>query len=111
VLLSSGDSFLHLIQKRKSQLGFVTYLLNYPRTVSEPRGSDGIFVRSSNIYICVCVYIDIRFRFVAVWNEAESQDCTNTDELIKCLNPIRVLTDDREFGFSMSREELGRVCP
>jgi hypothetical protein len=32
VLLSSGDSFPHLIQKRRSQLGFVTYLLNCPRT-------------------------------------------------------------------------------
>jgi hypothetical protein len=31
VLLSSGDSFPHLIQKPRSQLGFVTYLLNYPR--------------------------------------------------------------------------------
>jgi len=31
VLLSSGDNFPHLIQKRRSQLGFVTYLLNYPR--------------------------------------------------------------------------------
>jgi hypothetical protein len=32
VLLSSGQSFPHLIQKRRSQLGFVAYLLNYPRT-------------------------------------------------------------------------------
>ena len=32
MLLSSGDSFPHLIKKRRSQLGFVTYLLNYPRT-------------------------------------------------------------------------------
>ena len=31
-MLSSGDSFPHLIQKRRSQLGFVTYLLNYPRS-------------------------------------------------------------------------------
>jgi hypothetical protein len=31
VLLSSGDSFPHLIQKPRSQLGFVTYLLNYLR--------------------------------------------------------------------------------
>jgi len=31
VLLSSGDNFPHLIKKRRSQLGFVTYLLNYPR--------------------------------------------------------------------------------
>jgi hypothetical protein len=30
-LLSSGDSFPHLIQKSNSQLGFVTYLLNCPR--------------------------------------------------------------------------------
>jgi hypothetical protein len=34
VLLSSGDSFPHLIQKPSSQLGFVTYLLNYLRTYS-----------------------------------------------------------------------------
>jgi len=79
--------------------------------ISKTRGSDGIFVRSSNIEICVCVCIDIRFRFVAVWSEAESQDCSDPDMLIKCLSPIRVLTDDREFGFSMSREELDRVCP
>jgi hypothetical protein len=31
-MLSSGDSFPHLIQKPRSQLGFVTYLLNPPRT-------------------------------------------------------------------------------
>jgi hypothetical protein len=31
VLLSSGDSFPHLIQKPRSQLGFVIYLLNYLR--------------------------------------------------------------------------------
>jgi len=33
VLLYSGDNFPHLIQKRRSQLGFVTYLLNYPRII------------------------------------------------------------------------------
>jgi hypothetical protein len=38
VLLSSGDSFPHLIQKRSSQLGFVTYLMNYPRICP---GADG----------------------------------------------------------------------
>jgi len=31
VLPSSGDSFPHLIQKRRWQLGFVTYLLTYLR--------------------------------------------------------------------------------
>ena len=35
MLLSSGDNFPHLIQKRRSQLGFVTYLLNYPRKNAE----------------------------------------------------------------------------
>jgi hypothetical protein len=34
VLLSSGDSFPHLIQKRRPQFGFVTYLLNCPRNYS-----------------------------------------------------------------------------
>jgi hypothetical protein len=33
-MLSNGDSFPHLIQKRRSQLGFVTYLLNYLRIYS-----------------------------------------------------------------------------
>jgi hypothetical protein len=33
MLLSSGDSFPHLIQKRRLQLGFVTYLLNCPRII------------------------------------------------------------------------------
>jgi hypothetical protein len=37
VLLCSGDSFPHLIQKRRSKLGFVTYLLNYPRTSDNSR--------------------------------------------------------------------------
>jgi hypothetical protein len=32
------DSFPHLIQKRRSQLGFVTYLLNYPRTLFQTCG-------------------------------------------------------------------------
>jgi len=31
VLPSSGDNFPHLIQKRRSQLGFVTHLLTYLR--------------------------------------------------------------------------------
>ena len=32
MLPSNGDSFPHLIQKRRSQLGFVTHLLTYLRT-------------------------------------------------------------------------------
>jgi len=41
VLLSSGDNFPHLIQKRRSQLGFVTYLLNYPRIIRRDMRSSG----------------------------------------------------------------------
>jgi hypothetical protein len=41
VLLSSGDSFPHLIQKPRSQLGFVTYLLNRPRSLC----------------LCACLYL------------------------------------------------------
>jgi hypothetical protein len=43
VLISSGDSFPNLIQKRSSQLGFVTYLLNYPRTKAHDKYSTAIF--------------------------------------------------------------------
>lgn len=85
--------------------------VGFVNRISKPRGSDGIYVRPSSIDISVCVSIDIRFRFVAVWSEAESQDCNNTEEMKKCLSPIRVFTDDREFGFSMNREVLDRVCP
>jgi hypothetical protein len=35
VLLSSGDSSPHLIQKHRSQLRFVTYLLNYPHMIEQ----------------------------------------------------------------------------
>jgi len=41
VLPSSGDSFPHLIKKRGSQLGFLTYLLTYLRTYSLEQ-TDGI---------------------------------------------------------------------
>ena len=37
MLLSSGDNFPHLIQKRMSELGLVTYLLNYPRKLGNDR--------------------------------------------------------------------------
>jgi hypothetical protein len=42
MLLSSGDRFPHLIQKPRSQLGFVTYLLNYLHILftSTPRSSN-----------------------------------------------------------------------
>jgi len=43
VLLSSGDNFPHLIQKRRSQLGFVTYLLNYPRIFMSPELAQFLF--------------------------------------------------------------------
>lgn len=85
--------------------------MGFVSTISKARRSDGIFVRCSNIDICVCLCIDIRFRFVAVWSEAESQDCNSTEEMTKCLSPIQVLKDDREFGFSISREDLNRLCP
>jgi hypothetical protein len=49
--------------------------------------------------------------YVPVWSVVASQDCNKTEQLIKCVNPIRALTDDSEFGFSMNKEELDRLCP
>jgi hypothetical protein len=57
VLLTSGDSFPHLIQKRRSQLGFVAYLLNYPRRT--PHVSDIFSVHhqeSSTVHTAIGVY-------------------------------------------------------
>jgi len=77
--------------------------------MSELRRSDGIFVRSSNIEIFVCVCIDIRFRFVAVWSEAESPDCSNTEELEECIDHFDDLMNVDESVF-LSTEELDRWC-
>ena len=46
MLLSSGDSFPHLIKKRRPQLGFVTYLLNYPRTIHAEKSQTNVVVFS-----------------------------------------------------------------
>jgi len=78
--------------------------------MSELRGSDGIFLRSSNIDICVCVCIDIRFRFVVVWSEAEWQDCNVIEEMKKCLDHFQVLTDGGKGLLFTNKEELDRSC-
>jgi len=77
--------------------------------ISKLRGSDGIFVRSSNIDICVRVCIDIRFRFVAVWSEIESQNC-NYNELNKCHDFLQVLKESRTFQFLETRQWMDLVC-
>jgi hypothetical protein len=56
------------------------------------------------------VSLDIRFRFVAVWNEVESQDCNNPEELKECLSPMQALTDKIDFGFVFTKEEPDRLC-
>ena len=49
LLPSSGDLFPHLVQKRRSRLGFVTYLLTYLRIMS---------YNLNHIYICwLCYHI------------------------------------------------------
>jgi len=52
VLPTSGDSFPHLIQKRRSQLGFVTYLLTYLRNKICWAELDVIFL-NKNLYLLV----------------------------------------------------------
>jgi hypothetical protein len=56
------------------------------------------------------VSVAIRFRFVAVWNEAESQKCNDSEELKECLSPMQALADKEEFGFAFTKEELYRRC-
>jgi hypothetical protein len=67
-----------------------------------------MFVRSSYIHICVCV--DIRFRFVAVWNEAESQDCNDPEWLKECLLPLQGLRNKEVTDGAFIKEELDRRC-
>jgi len=79
--------------------------------ISKLRGSDGIFVRSSNIDICVLLCLDIRFRFVAVWSEAVSHGCDVFEEMRKCLDYFQVITDNGKGLLLMGREGLDRFCP
>jgi len=76
--------------------------------MSELRASDGIFVRSCNFDIFVCVCIDIRFRFVAGSSEAESQGCYFY-EMVKCLDYIVDVAVESE-NLSLSTEERDRWC-
>jgi hypothetical protein len=82
--------------------------VGFVKMMSELRGSDGIFVRTNNIDIFVSLCIDIRFRFVAVWSEAESQDCVY-EKMIKCLGYLEVLEDEDE-SFFLGIEEQERWC-
>jgi hypothetical protein len=54
VLLSSGDSFPHLIQKRSSQLGFVTCLLKNPRTCRNRARSFSVATRKWFVQPIIC---------------------------------------------------------
>jgi hypothetical protein len=85
--------------------------MGFVNAITKPIGKGGMFVRSSNIHICVsvCVCVDFRFRFVTVWSEGELQDC-NTEELTRCLTIFQTLTDNREFSFALIKEEVDRLC-
>jgi hypothetical protein len=56
------------------------------------------------------VCVDIRFRFVAVWNEAESQDCNDLEELEKCHSPLQGLKDIELIDVDFVKEEMKRRC-
>jgi len=40
----------------------------------------------------------------------QSQTCSR-EEMNRCTNPLRVLTDNRDLGFAASERELTRMCP
>jgi hypothetical protein len=55
------------------------------------------------------VSVDIRFWFVAVWNEAESQDC-DIKELEKCRSEYQGFTYKDLIHAAGTKEELDRRC-
>jgi hypothetical protein len=50
------------------------------------------------------------FRFVAVWNEAESQDCNDIEDLEKCHTPLLGLEDIELIDVDLRKEEMERRC-
>ena len=105
MLLSSGDNFPHLIQKRRSQLGFVTFLLNYPRIMSlhintskTNREGKRIYWRQ---YVVVITagrktnvnpnYIHLKFRFVPRCKHSDS--VIETSKLMQYREIIGVCSD------------------
>jgi hypothetical protein len=82
VLLSSGDSFPHLIQKRRSQLGFVTYLLNCP-CITGTLAHLPVECRTCKVNIiavCLCLDADtsINLLFLCI-------ACLNCFDTVNCL--------------------------
>jgi hypothetical protein len=56
------------------------------------------------------VSIDIRFRFVAVWNGAKSQDCDNPEGLKECLSLSPALAQNEDIFFASTKEKLDVQC-
>jgi hypothetical protein len=85
VLLSSGDSFPHLIQKRSSQLGFLTYLLNYPRKLvyADPGGCAFIGADLRPLASQYCGFKSRRGHWLSV-----SWDCAVLSDTGLCDGPI-----------------------
>jgi hypothetical protein len=88
VLLSSGDSFPRLIQKRRSQHGFVTYLLNYPRTILVyPRNQSGL---EGSSYLQVHKkrhFSYFTFRFSHSDSSKDDRQISHTSE-IRCVSSL-----------------------
>jgi hypothetical protein len=69
-----------------------------------------MILSSSNIHICVCVCVYTRFWFVAVWNEAESQDCSNLEGLTDCLSHYKDLSYKNFIHVAFTKEEMELRC-
>jgi len=100
VLLSSGDSFPHLIQKRRSQLGFVTYLLNYLRIY--------IFSPHDNVYVnCLTLLREILYinnLEADVIHISLSVPFISQDEPISVEHSVKVCTTESTLYSGLKRE-------
>ena len=91
MLLSSGDSFLHLIKKCRSQLGCVTYLLNYLRITVLSKKSFKLL----HLFAAAAVVVAAVVACVAAADNAKnnsnnsnsSSDTCNKDTLLTSVRP------------------------
>nr|CAD7260369.1 unnamed protein product [Timema shepardi] len=60
--------------------------------------------------VIVSVMVIVSMRVIVMWLLVLSDDC-GQEHLTKCAQPLRVFTDNSEFGLVSTVEELVQICP
>ena len=107
MLPTSTDSFPHLIKKRRSQLGFVTYLLTYSRM--KYRKPNECWIAVWTVWICTSYFVF--YQQIGVWNvffgPSDERNIITPDVVHGCGTWPPMLTDEQSWRYSRM-ERWGR---